>query len=142
MSANEHLSDCKVCCARSDHYAWDIEREQVTGLAVVDCETQLLGVSSETIDKVNMKKSHGFSRPWIIGCMAWTCGFIFLDIIYQAAIMLPLSSPLATLGTSFCMFFLVYFSSLFYSRASTPAIKSVRGRGANSTWRRQKKKLN
>ena len=32
----------------------DIQREQVTGFAVIDCETQLLGISSETVDKIGV----------------------------------------------------------------------------------------
>ena len=56
MSADEELCDCKICCAKTTNYKWAIEREQVTGLAVVDCETQLLGISSETVDKIGMTK--------------------------------------------------------------------------------------
>jgi hypothetical protein len=66
MDAVEELCDCKVLCATTEKYDWTVNREQVTSLAVIDCETQLMGISSHTVDKMNLKKTHGFERPWYL----------------------------------------------------------------------------
>lgn len=83
MDAVEELCDCKVLCATTEKYDWTVNREQVTSLAVIDCETQLMGISSHTVDKMNLKKTHGFERPWwwcllAMCCVPWVLFFLWV----------------------------------------------------------------
>jgi hypothetical protein len=97
-------------------YEWDISREIATGLAVIDCESQLLGISAASIDKVcsvrtcqqphicdynrtcvaclnntqrvqiRMNKTHGFNRPWWYCVCASCCILLVILVIIDAIV--------------------------------------------------------
>ena len=85
MSGDEQRCDCMVCCAKTTGFEWEIQQEQVRSITVIDCETELLGISAETADKIGMTKTHGSKRrPWWPGCILWTLGLCILCVLIIA----------------------------------------------------------
>ena len=79
LGADEQLSDCKLCCSKSNTYKWRVFQKKVSSFAVVDCETQLLGISSHTAAKVGMVKEHGVKQA-ICKILLMVCVIIGLII--------------------------------------------------------------
>eukprot|EP01043_Picozoa_sp_COSAG02_P027539 COSAG02_NODE_1631_length_11575_cov_5.514639_3_plen_257_part_00 len=69
IEAKEEAYKLPLIFADSDTSSWTATREQSTAMAAVHVRSQLVGITSDNVEKLALTKTRGYEKPWWIGTL-------------------------------------------------------------------------
>ena len=67
IEATEEVYQLPLIFADNNVSSWTATREQSTAMAAVHVRSQLVGITSDNVEKVALNKTRGYNKPWWIG---------------------------------------------------------------------------